>query len=1212
MCVGSVVLPAYQPAGVHVHLKSLTLRGFKSFASATTLEFEPGITCVVGPNGSGKSNVVDAIAWVMGEQGAKSLRGGKMDDVIFAGTSGKAPLGRAEVLLTIDNSDGALPIDYTEVTISRTLFRSGGSEYAINGQPCRLLDVQELLSDSGIGREMHVIVGQGRLDSILHATPEDRRGFVEEAAGVLKHRKRKEKALRKLEAMNANLTRLQDLTHELRRQLKPLGRQAEVARRAQIIQTDVRDSRLRLLADDLVTFRNQLDQEEADEAALRKRRAELDERLEAARSAEQAAEQASAIDTEALARVNELHTRLTALRERYNGLVSLAKDRARYLDEPEAAANGADPDQLDQQAAAALAAAAELSTECEQLAAELADREAASAQAERVHADALSTEKRRQAALAKYREQAVRLQGARDAAASKIQARDAEIERLSTQLAGASQRIAECETQVNELSAQHDTAVDSKVQELAQAAAEAKEKRQEFRVLRDQARDAANTAARDLASINARIDALTLSLNQVGGLAALSGSGVSTVGVVSDYLRIEPGFETAVESALHFVADADAIAVADLAAATAALAHLRDTKAGRTNMVIADADAGEQLARVDLPAGARYAVDVVRPSDDPAASSVHGVVAGMLQSVVLVSAIADFAQVVQEHPQIILVSSDGDVLGRHAAIGGTGAAGRVHIVAAVEQAEADREAISVTANEAAQQLERAEAAFVEQSQKSTLVNDQFQAAKAAAAEHNSAVALAASRLEGARAEAARADKALDQARTARQADVTALEAAEEKLAVHAETDPHDNDDVAEAVDVEALRAAVVTARQLETQARLAVRTAEERINAHRRRAEDLTKTAAAEREARAQALAAAAERRRKAQIAVEVLEVAQGAAAQLERAVLATSRRRAKLTAISSERAKELTDLRAAIRDLTSQIEKLTTDVHKDEIARAQQRLRVEQIEQKALEEFGVGAEELVAEYGPDVPVPPSAVAAGDEVDPNAPAPEPYPFVRAEQEKRLRQAEKQMALLGRVNPLALEEFKAMEERHTFLNTQLEDLKRSRKDLLDIVADVDERVQQVFAEAFADVQREFVGVFGRLFPGGEGRLVLTNPDDLLNTGIEVEARPAGKKVKRLSLLSGGERSLTAVAFLVSLFKARPSPFYLMDEVEAALDDVNLGRLIGLMEELRGTSQLLIITHQKRTMEIADALYGVTMREGVTQVISQRMRELVTAG
>ncbi len=263
-----------------MHLKSLTVKGFKSFASATTLKLEPGITCVVGPNGSGKSNVVDAISWVLGEQGAKALRGGKMEDVIFAGTSGRAPLGRAEVTLTIDNSDGALPIDYTEVSITRRMFRSGESEYEINGNHCRLLDIQELLSDSGIGREMHVIVGQGQLDAVLHAKPEDRRAFIEEAAGVLKHRKRKEKALRKLDAMQTNLNRLTDLTAELRRQLKPLGRQAEVARRAAGIQADLRDARLRLLADDLATCATTLDKEIADETALRDRREQVEADVE--------------------------------------------------------------------------------------------------------------------------------------------------------------------------------------------------------------------------------------------------------------------------------------------------------------------------------------------------------------------------------------------------------------------------------------------------------------------------------------------------------------------------------------------------------------------------------------------------------------------------------------------------------------------------------------------------------------------------------------------------------------------------------------------------------------------------------------------------------------------------------------------------------------------------------------------------------------------
>ncbi|NKY39964.1 AAA family ATPase, partial [Cellulomonas septica] len=314
-----------------MHLKTLTLRGFKSFASATTLSFEPGVTCVVGPNGSGKSNVVDALAWVMGEQGAKSLRGGKMEDVIFAGTAGRPPLGRAEVALTIDNTDGALPIEYTEVTISRTLFRSGGSEYAINGQGCRLLDIQELLSDSGLGREMHVIVGQGQLDAVLRATPEERRGFIEEAAGVLKHRKRKEKALRKLDAMQANLTRLGDLTGEIRRQLGPLGRQAEVARKAAVVQSDLRDARARLLADDLAQLSATLEQEIADESALLARRAEVEQALAAARDGLAALEREAAEATPHLTEVTEVWYRLSSLRERLRGTASLAADRVRLL-----------------------------------------------------------------------------------------------------------------------------------------------------------------------------------------------------------------------------------------------------------------------------------------------------------------------------------------------------------------------------------------------------------------------------------------------------------------------------------------------------------------------------------------------------------------------------------------------------------------------------------------------------------------------------------------------------------------------------------------------------------------------------------------------------------------------------------------------------------------------------------------------------------------
>ena len=416
-----------------MYLKSLTLRGFKSFASATTLQLEPGITCIVGPNGSGKSNVVDALAWVMGEQGAKSLRGGKMEDVIFAGTSGRPPLGRAEVALTIDNSDGALPIEYAEVTISRTMFRNGGSEYAINGSSCRLLDVQELLSDSGIGREMHVIVGQGQLDSILHATPEDRRGFIEEAAGVLKHRKRKEKALRKLDSTEGNLTRLQDLLSEIRRQLKPLGRQAEVARRAAVVQADVRDARARLLADDLVTARTALEQELADETVLLERRAEVEAAVERARQGEAALEAALREDLPALAAAQETWFALSGLRERLKGTAGLAAERvrnARDSSEP-SAQTGRDPEQLEAESERVRAQEREIVAEVDRNRTALETALASRQQAEQAHVE----EDRRVAGLlraaADRREGLARLHGQVNALKSRASAADEEVGRLA-------------------------------------------------------------------------------------------------------------------------------------------------------------------------------------------------------------------------------------------------------------------------------------------------------------------------------------------------------------------------------------------------------------------------------------------------------------------------------------------------------------------------------------------------------------------------------------------------------------------------------------------------------------------------------------------------------------------------------------------------------------------------------------------------------------
>ncbi|MGW3804054.1 chromosome segregation SMC family protein, partial [Streptomyces clavifer] len=508
-----------------MHLKALTLRGFKSFASATTLRFEPGITCVVGPNGSGKSNVVDALSWVMGEQGAKSLRGGKMEDVIFAGTTGRPPLGRAEVSLTIDNSDGALPIEYAEVTITRIMFRNGGSEYQINGDTCRLLDIQELLSDSGIGREMHVIVGQGRLDAVLHADPMGRRAFIEEAAGVLKHRKRKEKALRKLEAMGANLARVQDLTDELRRQLKPLGRQAAVARRAAVIQADLRDARLRLLADDLVRLREALRSEIADEAALKQRREAAEADLKAALAREADLEDEVRRLAPRLQRAQQSWYELSQLAERVRGTVSLADARVKSATAaPEEERRGRDPEDMEREAARIREQEAELGAALEAAEHALEDTTAHRARLE----GELAAEERRlrdaARAIADRREGLARLNGQVNAARSRAGSAQAEIDRLAASRDEAGERAAAAQEEYEQLKAEV-AGLDADDAELAEQHDTAKRELAEAEAVFGRAREEATVAERKRAAVAARHEALSLGLRRKDGTGVLLGAG---------------------------------------------------------------------------------------------------------------------------------------------------------------------------------------------------------------------------------------------------------------------------------------------------------------------------------------------------------------------------------------------------------------------------------------------------------------------------------------------------------------------------------------------------------------------------------------------------------------------------------------------------------------------------------------------------------------
>ena len=1175
-----------------MYLKSITLKGFKSFAAPTTLRFERGITCVVGPNGSGKSNVVDALAWVMGEQGAKSLRGGKMEDVIFAGTSGRAPLGRAEVAVTIDNSDNALPIEFAEVTISRILFRNGQSEYQINGETARLLDIQELLSDSGIGREMHVIVGQGQLDAILTANPDERRGFIEEAAGVLKHRKRKEKALRKLDSMQGNLARVQDLTVELRRQLRPLGKQAEVAKKAATIQADVRDARLRLLADDLLALQATLNADVADETSLRSRKAHVDMELDRLRNREVELDRISAAQGPELTAAQENYYNLTAQREKLRGTQSLASERARFLSEEaeEARTSGRDPVALDNEARTLRDEEVVLRAALERSRNDLNHASTSLAQLEsslKAEEDSVAAALR---AIADLREGTARQEGHIKSLESRIESGNAEITRLSKAKSEAESRaqvaqreFAQLESEIAGLGAGElhlDSTFEKAKSELAAT------KNSLDTLIAEQMK-----AERERGAADASLDALRqATLHRDGSGALLTNTrGISVRGSLASLIAIESGWERAVAAGLGSLADA--VVVSDLHGAVSALSYLKSEDSGTADVLILGGSVPEADA---TPSG------TISLASKVSSSTLGAALPALLNNCVAAESLDDAEKLISQYPQLTAITRDGDIVTSHRARGGSSMKSTlIEINARIEAAEAE----SVRAAHHAERL-KFDVARTEEELRTKQAD--FDAALARLNESDARMAglaeqmaAAGQNVKSALAEIERLKASINEASISMESDRRELEIAQTTFAQT--VSPSEPDTGA----LETLRSRVATARAVEVEARLKLRTEEERVDALARRASDLENAAQTERDAAARNISRREARAKGAVIAQQIADTAYEALIQIEVSIGRAASERERLEGARAEREGETLAIRAQIRDLATELEQLTSSVHRDEIARAEQRLRIEQLEQKAVEEYGIDLTTLVNEYGPSNDVPTfyenenGEVVQGDLI----------PYRRDQQEKRLASAERSLALLGKINPLALEEYSALEERLKYLAEQLEDLKKSKKDLLDIIKEVDDKVQEIFLQAYKDTAREFEAIFARLFPGGEGRLILTNPDDLLTTGVDVEARPPGKRVKRLSLLSGGERSLTAVALLVAIFKARPSPFYVMDEVEAALDDTNLGRLLTVLEELRAASQLIIISHQKRTMEIADALYGVTMRgDGVSEVISQRIREV----
>ena len=1223
-----------------MYLKELTLRGFKSFASATTLRFEPGITAVVGPNGSGKSNIVDALTWVMGEQGAKNLRGSSMEDVIFAGTSSRPPLGRAQVSLTIDNTDRTLDIDYTEVTISRTIWRNGGSEYAINGSPCRLLDIQELLSDTGLGQQMHVIVGQGRLDAILKADPSGHRAFIEEAAGILKHRKRKERALRKLANTETNLSRLDDLLGEIRRQLGPLGRQARISRRADSIQISLRDAQARLYAEDacesmkrrevlrteLTAVRTQLNAAQHDLARIKVRIEQV--------------EALSSQSSPAMARINQTFHELSRIEERLHALAQLAGERSRSLAGQIVTNFGEDPGILEQRAAELDAQAqdqqrtvSDMRLAFDKATERRADGEKRLASVRQTLNELRRTAQQRETQIANLRELVAREESAVQLAETRIRDFNGQRETLIRQHDEAEQQRQTLERESQAVDDDGGAALETARETVSRLqdelnAVEARRREVDGRII----------------SLQAKADALRDTLDSRNASGSLErDASLETMGRLTDFIRVAEGWEEGVAHALEQFAGA--MVVPGREQMLHALKKAKADKLGKAVILTAapvrtSAAAGRPASEASADSRSVTALaTLVGPNPDapdPAqASDVADTVRVLLSDVAAVDDVAQAQRVTSGTTGFTrAVTRDGEVVvAGVAAIGGSSlsqsdlslASRRdkaLHEVAELKAELADLEAQVAQARDVRDQARLAVDAAA---QRRTELRLRIQQAE-------KALRGAVDRVASLSRQVTAMDERIAKTREDAQSHRLKLDDLNRALA-SAQTSTGKHADFDDLTDREReLEQSLNAAREQEVSARIAWTEAN-------RKAESLTRQAgllhdnareAAERRTRLEALN---ERRCKQMARIErIASDADAVAGLVAASIRNVVARREELQAAVSSHDEELKTLRAQRNEIEPRVAGLQRREHELDVDRERLAAAYGQLMQKVADAVGMGLDKLVAQYGPDQPVPvldddgrPVPLDDGDDAarsdgsgdaaadgpaDGDAAAPVAYrtvPYVRAEQVRRLEKAKRDLVALGKVNPLAAEEYEALEARNRYLNDQRNDVVNSRDDLMTLIHDLDKTMVEVFRSAFEDTAAAFEQVFATLFPGGTGRLRLENPDDLLTTGVLVEASPAGKRVKQLSLLSGGERSLTALALLFAIFTARPSPFYVMDEVEAALDDVNLTRLLNAFEQLRSHAQLIVITHQQRTMSIADALYGVTMRaDGVTAVVSQKLK------
>jgi chromosome segregation protein len=1116
-----------------VFLRSLTLRGFKSFADRTTLEFTPGVSVIVGPNGSGKSNIADAIAWVLGEQGARALRGSQMTDVIFAGSPSRPALGLAEVKLVIDNSAGLIPVPASEIEISRAVFRSGEAEYRLGGRPCRLIDILELLSDSGVGRALHTIVGQGHLEDVLAARPEDRRQFIEEAAGIAKHRRRRERAERKFAGMEQDLLRLQDLLAELRRQLKPLKQQAELAMRHEALEKEAENLALKLAAARLRELYRDRERRRPSWKEAENRQAEGRERL-GVLDAQIAALDADRVRNEAeAAAAEEAHERAgaskSAAEERLRTAIrqeSLARERLAT-----AASGSGRLFALEDELERTEAALEEVRTSLERSETEAEEAERSFRRSEAARRDA-EDERRRLA------EEGTRRLIETESLGRTLAGHEAELARLVPVHRDLVHRRREAEANASRLEAEIER-LDSTETPLAERTAVLDRERAELTTaLAD-----LDASEKGLLARHDVIEARRAELAESPGAGFARRRSGRAMGLLRDLLGTPPHLGVAVRAALGAFADAVVYPDRDGAVSDAS------SDSHGVVLLVAGAETPLVATAIPIPDGGtddRALVDALRPD-----ARIAAVAAALLGRSYLVRNLAEAAAKHRLYPWAEFVTPEGHVVGP--AFVRTAAGHDVQLERIMREAGAlERELGSVRRG-----LREARQRIGEVTAEAEAVRAALDAADTeittAAEEKSDVDAELASVLREEQMVADRLAAVEAQAATARER----LSAAAPPPDVPSPLPPVPEPPVNLRVEVEALRrdrtrmeAAVVRIRReieaLGADDPVALRSVLQEAEAERAAAE------AALRDAEEHLRSALAAHRDRA----EALREVQGRHSEANR----------------------------AWREQMAATEQLREDHEEEDRARLDLERRIGDAERLLRDGHGRDPASAVGE-----------LMEADSVE--------------DLQRRSETVARRLGLLGRVNLLAVGELGSLQDRHDFLARELDDVKAARHDLQEVIRDVDRRIAELFQSAFDDVAREFADLFATLFPGGEGRLTLTDPDQPLSSGIEVEARPGRKKVKRLSLLSGGERSLAALAFLFAIFRARPSPFYLMDEVEAALDDVNLHRFLEVVRTFAGASQILIVTHQKRTMEMADALYGVSMsRDGASTVISQRMAEV----